>query len=351
MSNKIVIFHLSRYGFAAYAAGLINNLPSNDYRIFVSAYASIPLKKSCTRIKTYRNKAEFFFATIFHLPLLLIQLVKLKINKNIRSAYFVGFHAWDLPIIFCCKLLNIKTLYTIHDGILHEGERYITHKIVQNSCIRLADELIFLTSFVKNSTLQQFSRKKPASVIPHGPIKVFETPPPRAHARRLRLLFLGRIGKYKGIEMLIKAVERCSDENWEKLTIAGNQLFRFQSPNHPKIQVINRWLSDQEIANLLHEHHVLVLPYTSATQSGVLMLGTSAAIPIICTKVGGLPEQLAADEAVWINPDSDELANAIHLLSSNRELYDRIRERLIAKERESTWQDISQKLADIMHRL
>jgi glycosyltransferase involved in cell wall biosynthesis len=121
-----------------------------------------------------------------------------------------------------------------------------------------------------------------------------------------------------------------------------------QVPKNPTIRVISHWLSEAEIAELLQTHHVLVLPYTSATQSGVITLGISAGIPMLITKVGGLPEQLTDNEAIWINPDPVEIAQGIRLLSTQPGQYASLHEKMRRKKENFSWQQPAAQLAGLI---
>lgn len=346
--GKILIFHLSRFGYADYAAGMINHLPLNNCLIFLSKFHSVPVKNPYKLVTTYRNGWEFGWSSLFQLPVLLWQLYRLAATKEAKVAYFPGFHYWDLPIILCCRANRIKIVYTVHDGILHVGEQSWSHSFLQNTCIRKADELIFLTDYMKRETLKSLKLEKPAAVISHGPIETPFCNTIRRHSPKLKLLFLGRIGKYKGLELLIEAVRVCGDEFWECLTIAGKPLYPVKFQENPKIQLIPHWLTEAEIAELLGSHHVLVLPYISATQSGVVALGISAGLPMLTTKVGGLPEQLADNEAIWVNPDPEEIAEGIRQLSTHPGIYASIQERLMRKKENFKWEKPATQLAELL---
>ena len=59
-----------------------------------------------------------------------------------------------------------------------------------------------------------------------------------------------------------------------------------------RAEVVNRWLTESEIAAILPRFHALVFPYTEASQSGVAAAAFGAGLPIIATPVGGLVDQV-----------------------------------------------------------
>ncbi|MEZ4963566.1 MAG: glycosyltransferase family 4 protein [Saprospiraceae bacterium] len=343
-----MIFHLSRYGYADYAAGLIDHLPIEDGLIYLSKYHSVPISKAFQTITTYRNGFEFLLSSLFLLPGFLRKIHREIRKQQVGVAYFPGFHYWDLPLIWVCKWGKVAVVYTVHDGILHEGENHWSHRWLQKASIRAADHLIFLTRYMREETLKSWKNAPPSSIIAHGPIQLPGLSTLHRHSPNLKLLFLGRIGQYKGIKLLLNALEVAENDIWEHLTIAGQPLYDFKKPDHPKINLIGRWLSEGEMVSLLHEHDLLILPYQSATQSGVVALGIAAAIPMICTKVGGLPEQLAENEAVWAAPNSTDILEAIRFLSKNPAAYDAIHQQLLKKRENVSWHPLAQKTASIL---
>jgi glycosyltransferase involved in cell wall biosynthesis len=100
---------------------------------------------------------------------------------------------------------------------------------------------------------------------------------------------------YKGLELLVQAFEtaRPSIPDW-RLIVAGSGPLppALASGAVPEIEVINRYLPDEEVARLMRRCAVVVLPYLSATQSGVIALAWAFERPVVSTAVGGLGEMV-----------------------------------------------------------
>jgi glycosyltransferase involved in cell wall biosynthesis len=79
-------------------------------------------------------------------------------------------------------------------------------------------------------------------------------------------------------------------------------------------------MSDREAARLMHNATIVVLPYTSASQSGVAALAQAFGLPIIATAVGGLGEMVIHGKTGLLVPPGDvaALAQAIRSLAQNR---------------------------------
>ncbi|MBB3698646.1 glycosyltransferase [Flammeovirga yaeyamensis] len=110
------------------------------------------------------------------------------------------------------------------------------------------------------------------------------------------LLFFGFIREYKGIDLLIQAFDELDDSY--QLVIAGEVYGSFdvyqqlidQNKNKDRIHCFNQYISDQEVSTYFSAADVCVLPYKSATQSGVTAVALHFELPIIATDVGGLKE-------------------------------------------------------------
>jgi len=90
----------------------------------------------------------------------------------------------------------------------------------------------------------------------------------------------------------------------------------------------NRWIMDDEIPDIFNDAAVVVLPYIEASQSGIIPIAYSLAIPVVATPVGGLQEQVIDGETGLIakNITPEGIADCIELLCMNKVLYYKCRE-------------------------
>jgi glycosyltransferase involved in cell wall biosynthesis len=161
--------------------------------------------------------------------------------------------------------------------------------------------------------------------------------PPREQARdelgfpldRKIALFLGLIRPYKGVDLMIDALARqpggsgwmlvVAGEPWGELGSAIEEQVRHLGAE-PRIQLRLGWLPETEIPRYLAASDLVVLPYRSASQSAVAPLALAAGIPVLSTRVGGLPEVVEDGvNGVLVEPDSSEkLAAAFEMLDRQR---------------------------------
>ena len=155
------------------------------------------------------------------------------------------------------------------------------------------------------------------------------TPEPLPPRPPLRLLFLGYVRPYKGVEVALEALRLLAGRVDARLTVAGEfwePLEDFQARVRglgleDRVDLRPGYVPDEELAGLLASHHVLVAPYLSATQSGVAPLALAAGRPVVATAVGGLPEMIREGENGTLAPPSNAraLADAIERAARNLE--------------------------------
>jgi len=143
------------------------------------------------------------------------------------------------------------------------------------------------------------------------------------------ILFSGLIRPYKGLDNLLNGVKDYLINNSNsKLIIAGEayeSLNKYKSLiNKYSIQNqiiwINRFLSHEELEKLMIMSDLLVLPYHSASQSGIISQSWQYNLPAIVNNVGGLSEYVDHKKSGYIINDNSisSLSDKInHFFNSN----------------------------------
>ncbi|HCY74990.1 MAG TPA: glycosyl transferase family 1 [Ignavibacteriales bacterium] len=130
------------------------------------------------------------------------------------------------------------------------------------------------------------------------------------------LLFFGYVRKYKGLDLLIDALaELIKKDNSYKLLVVG-EFYDDEKYYHDKIKslkldksvkTLNKFISNEEVAKYFEPADLVVLPYRSATQSGILNLAYGFLKPVLVTDVGGLAEFVDNGKTGYvIKPDSQK---------------------------------------------
>lgn len=112
------------------------------------------------------------------------------------------------------------------------------------------------------------------------------------------ILFFGLIREYKGLDILLEAFSRLDDGY--QLIIAGEPYGSFDKyqklidaiPGKGRIFMDLKYIKDSEVSDYFSAADVAVLPYRSATQSGISSVSYHFEVPMIVTDVGGLKETI-----------------------------------------------------------
>jgi glycosyltransferase involved in cell wall biosynthesis len=139
------------------------------------------------------------------------------------------------------------------------------------------------------------------------------------NAEHKYLLFFGIIRKYKGLDLLIEAMSKLGSEY--QLIIAGEVYGTFdeyqslidQHGLNDRVHVFNRYIPDDQVGLYFSASDVCVLPYRSATQSGIISISKHFEIPVIATDVGGLKESISHGETgLMVDfPEPDRIADSV----------------------------------------
>lgn len=138
-------------------------------------------------------------------------------------------------------------------------------------------------------------------------------PLPRRAATEL--LFFGYVREYKGLDTLLQAMAQLRGSDI-KLTIAGEvwtgaQALREQIAQlglADAVDLLDRYIDDSEVAGLFGRCDALVLPYRTATGSGVIATAHHFGTRVIASDIAGLSEAVSPDSGDMLVPVDDSAA-------------------------------------------
>ena len=218
---------------------------------------------------------------------------------------------------FVCQIDNVEP---------HE------HHIIDRPCnhyyLGAVDGFVYMSEQV-HGELKAYTAA-PALFSPHPMFENFGKAVERDEAcRRIGIdpaqrytLFFGLIRDYKGLDLLLKAWAKWMPDG-RKLLIAGE----FYASREKYISLIeelglqdrvvlhDRFIADEDVKYYFSAADALVLPYRTATQSGVTQIAYNFSLPMIVTRVGGLPE-IVPDGRVGLvcEADAESIKEALQAL-------------------------------------
>jgi len=220
-----------------------------------------------------------------------------KLRKFTSSINADIFHVVESPSYLQLPLsLGKKTVYTIHDPVPHTGEERMSDTVLR----RLSSGKTAAYILLNNLQDDEFSKKYGIS-----PLKVFHSVLGQYDCYRRfgtgnRLpyryfLFVGRISPYKGIEYAVRAFKSVCDRFPEihfVIAGSGNAYFKEEITDNGRIHLLNRYIPNDEMADLISGADFIVCPYTDATQSGVIHTAFAFGKPVVASAVGEIPSTI-----------------------------------------------------------
>ncbi|MDE5605885.1 MAG: glycosyltransferase [Bacteroidales bacterium] len=173
------------------------------------------------------------------------------------------------------------------------------------------------------------------------------------------LLFFGLIREYKGLDLLIEAFAHLDDSY--QLLIAGEAYGSFDkydalirnNPNQARIHVFNRFIKDEEVNRYFCASDLCVLPYRSATQSGISAIAYHFDLPMVTTAVGGLKEMIG-DTGTGLLTESispEAVQKAITAYFADPEQKSRLVANIQAEKKRLSWETFAANLTEFYHTL
>ncbi|MBN2105977.1 MAG: glycosyltransferase family 4 protein [Deltaproteobacteria bacterium] len=198
-------------------------------------------------------------------------------------------------------------------------------------CVRRADTIIVLCSRSRQEALAAEFSPQQIIHIPNGVDLTVFTPAPRPPASSRNILFVGRLDKMKGVDILLEAIAELKKRGYSpSCTIAGDGPDRDDLMHlAKKLNIANQVVfagTCSDIVRHLHAAAVFVLPSRSEGMPNAVLEAMACGVPIIATSVGGIPDIIQnGRNGLLIAPDDIEaLSAALASLFADTELAARI---------------------------
>lgn len=198
---------------------------------------------------------------------------------------------------------HCKVITLLHNAIPHEPRFF--DKPLAKLLFRQSDGFIVLSENVAQDLKELYPQAR-YLINPHPLYDHFGEKIKREDAcakleispDKKNLLFFGLIRDYKGLDLLIDAMDRL--DNSFQLIIAGEAYGDFtkyqtqinNSKAADRIFAFNRYIDDDEIPVFFSAADALILPYRSATQSGVVSVAYHYDLPMLSTPVGDFAQSI-----------------------------------------------------------
>ncbi len=224
---------------------------------------------------------------------------------------------------------RVPMLYTVHDATFHDYKslspvRWLKDRLIiarpQRLMLKRAHQQVTNSHEQREYVIQRYPYHKiyyapfPTLVngtIAHGGEQVEEL----KGVSGPYILFFGLLHLYKGVHLLYQAYLDHPELQSLPLVIAGSKDIYFKRRvMEPGVTFINRYIDDNEVADLFSRAAVVVYPYTSATQSGVTSIASYFGKPMVLSDLPFFKQICPEGEEgveFFTSGDVDALADAI----------------------------------------
>lgn len=255
------------------------------------------------------------------------------------------FKFWyvDYLLLIFLKLLRIQIVYTAHNVMPHNprfGDR-IKHRLYYQK----VDAIIVHTAQTQRELAKMFHvNPKKIRVIRHGLLPSVEdqravTQRAAYFRRRLDIsrdcivfASMGYQNYYKGADIIVDTWLSTPELRYNpdiKLLVVGEveSADLSQLSTCSNVVVINKMVPNVDFEAYIQLVSVMLLPYRSISQSGVLLTALQRKVPVLVSATGGLTEPLLIAKVGWCMGDAtvENLQNLLTNLVSSPEQIEEVR--------------------------
>jgi len=296
----------------------------------------------------------------FNWPLAAWRIAREKPDLVVLKWWMPFFGPSYIVSLWLAKVLcGCKVMFIVDNAIPHEkrpGDMLITRV-----GFGISDYFLVMSESVKADLL---SIKQDARYVhtPHPLYDVFGKPKGKEDAKKALgvegpvLLFFGFVRAYKGLHVLLDAMPEVLGLMKATLLVAG-EFYEDKSSYIKKTEdlgiagsvvILDRYIPNEAVAGYFSAADLLVLPYRSATQSGITQIAYVFDLPVVATNVGGLPEVVKDGETGYLVPPDDPHALAEAIVRYFRETdREEMKECIQAEKRRFSWEEMVNKIEGI----
>lgn len=233
--------------------------------------------------------------------------------------HFVNKHTWNYFLIsrISKTLPNAKRIHTFHDPVGHEGDSVqkgvvLYHRMVLGKL----DGVIVHSDVAKQQTMDELHPKCAVFQAPLGVTAWFD-PRPLPERAKEALLF-GRLNAYKGVRYypaILDAIRSIDSD--VHVTIAGKAAKEIDDSllseisSRPNCTLRNEFIPEEDVDGLFDSASMVLVPYTSITQSGVILDAYSRSRSVMAFDIPGISQYVPDAESRIPAFDCYEFARAV----------------------------------------
>ena len=230
-----------------------------------------------------------------------------------------------MPSAIC---LGVKCcVHTVHN-IADKEQGKLDRRITKFFAKRFKLKLVGITPIIKESIIKEYELDESKVPMVYNGRDLGQFLPKTDYNSaedEVKVLHVGRFTKQKNHEMLLNAFKNALKENARlRLYLIGDgELIQPMKEFATRIGITDHvcFLGIRnDVNDLMVDADIFVLPSIYEGMPITLIEAMSCGLPIVATRVGGVPDMLSEDNAILINTDENELSSAILRLASSSDM-------------------------------
>lgn len=255
---------------------------------------------------------------------------------------------WKSPLL----MFHNKMVLIQHEAIPHARNQKPIERFFRFLNFRFIPKIVILNNSVYDEFCEKYGLKKENVLVnklgPLDCITIFGHNDEEYNHRKI--VFWGRIAKYKGLEYLCQAMPKVHEKVPDaELVIAGGGKFYFDIEPYKKlsyIHIINKYLDMEDLAKVISNCAFTVCPYINSSQSGGVITSLVMGKPVIGSDFNTMKEMIEDGVTGLLVPprDVDSLATAMVRLLDDVNLQKQLSNAIVKKvDAEGEWSRIADK--------
>ena len=366
-------FYPKRGGLENYSYNIAKILVEkrHDITVLCSNHEKENKEEIIDDIRVIRLRPDYILSNTpirFDLFFTISKLVKENNFDLINAHTPVPFYA-DIAAMVS-KRYKIPFVLTYHAGSLMKDRIFIDaiakiyQLTIEKFTLARANRTITVSEFVKNNYLKEYKEK--VCIISPG-VDTGRFKPSKNKIEKIpnNILFVAQLVKgheWKGLDYLLESINLIKEDIENiKLTVvgSGNYINHYKDKvNELRIKdnvIFKGRVSDDELVKEYQKANILVLPsYSNAESFGIVNLEAMACgIPIVASKIGGVPDVVKEGENGLLVPprDSEALADAIIYLLENEDIREKMGKNGREKVEDYSWGRIAEETERVYKRV